>query len=180
MSIIGKLLGFTGLPQWVLELALLGLLAAGVSFWWHRHNAAEVQIGVQRQQQEDNEASAELFSQAAALTRMEHDRAVEAETARNEALQTLNTYLSTHRTLNTSQLCRAKDTHSSGQSMSPVGPAHPGDEATPAAPSVVQPMPGPDNGFTGDRGELLRALGAYADEIAATLTEYQQRAGVGK
>lgn len=179
MGIIGKLLGFTGLPQWVLELFLLGLLVAGVSFWWHRHNAAEVQIGVQKQQQADNEASAELFSQAAALTKMEHDRAVEAETARNEALQTLKTYLATHPTLNTSQLCHT-NTHGSGQSVSTAGPAHPRDEATGPTSGVVQPVSGSDNGFTGDRSELLRALGAYADEIAATLTEYQQRAGVGK
>jgi hypothetical protein len=35
ISLIGKLLGFTGLPQWALELLAVGAIAGGIGYWHH-------------------------------------------------------------------------------------------------------------------------------------------------
>lgn len=60
MSIIGSLLGWTKLPQWALELIIMGLLAGGL---WYLHHRIYVE-GVHAQQAADQKASAATLAKA--------------------------------------------------------------------------------------------------------------------
>ena len=64
----------------------------------------------------------------------------------------------------------------SGSVVSNAGPAKPGNEGSSTAPGSVQPMPSGDSSVAGpDIGGMLSALAASADQISATLREFQSR-----
>ncbi len=64
----------------------------------------------------------------------------------------------------------------SGSVVSNAGPAKPGNEGASPAAGSVQPMPAGDSSVAGpDIGGMLSALAASADQISATLREYQSR-----
>ena len=64
----------------------------------------------------------------------------------------------------------------SGSVVSNAGPAKPGNEGAGPAAGSVQPMPSGDSSVAGpDIGGMLSALAASADQISATLREFQSR-----
>ena len=64
----------------------------------------------------------------------------------------------------------------SGSVVSNAGPTKPGNEGSSTAPGSVQPMPSGDSSVAGpDIGGMLSALAASADQISATLREFQSR-----
>jgi hypothetical protein len=64
----------------------------------------------------------------------------------------------------------------SGSVVSNAGPAKPGNEGAGPAAGSVQPMPSGDSSVAGpDIGGMLSALAQRADEISATLREFQTR-----
>ncbi len=64
----------------------------------------------------------------------------------------------------------------SGSVVSNAGPAKPGNEGASPAAGSVQPMPAGDSSVAGpDIGGMLSALAQRADEISATLREFQSR-----
>ena len=64
----------------------------------------------------------------------------------------------------------------SGSVVSNAGPVKPGNEGAGPAAGSVQPMPSGDSSVAGpDIGGMLSALAASADQISATLREFQSR-----
>ena len=64
----------------------------------------------------------------------------------------------------------------SGSVVSNAGPVKPGNEGAGPAAGSVQPMPSGDSSVAGpDIGGMLSALAQRADEISATLREFQTR-----
>lgn len=174
MSVILKLLGWTGLPQWALELIVVAVAIVAVDAWWHVHNARLVAEGVQKQRAADTAASLALKSQVDAQTAALAARAAAAEDARAKAESDLAQYRADHPLTGAVRLCPHP---AAGGGGLPQGTAaHPGGENPAPAPSVGQPVPAGDSPSAEDRLRLLDAFGALFDFTAGQVTELQGRA----
>jgi hypothetical protein len=169
MSIILKLLGWSGLPSWALELLVMGALAGGILYWDH----LKIQEGVTRQRTEDNVALQKLRQDAAKQSQVLLERAQKAEGQYAQEHQDSADYRATHPLLGAEQLCN--NPHGGSPHLSAVPTLHPGDAASPAAAPVGPAVSGPDPQRPDDRLQLLSALGALCDDQSAVIREFQQR-----
>lgn len=178
MSIIGKLLGFTGLPQWALELIAIGVAVLALSLWWTHHNHVLVAEGVHRQQADDNAARAQLDSQTAAETAALAARVAAAEAQGEQARHDLDQYRASH-PLTADRLC-GTNPHDSGRGLPGSAGIH--GSGSPDAPGSGgdQPMPAGDSPSPADRLRLLDALGALSDGLASQVNGLQSRLGINK
>lgn len=163
MSIIGKLLGWIGLPQWLLELAVVGLALTGYGLWHHK--VYEEGIAAK---------GAEVAHQDAAQIKAAQDRATTAEHSHDQELSDLRTYRATHSDVDVS-LCEQPQPDAGVQ----VAGTRPVDARGGAGAGVVQPVPTGDNPVrqvtTGRPiGGMLDALASRADEVSAQLRVYQR------
>ena len=174
MSIIGLLLGGTGLPRWAQEaiviLAALGALWAALA--WHDHKVYD--RGIAAQQTADNADTAKLLKAARIETVAWQNRATAAEAA-NEKSQTDLALYRAARPIVYRMCFNARD---SGIGLPAASAALPGTQASAAAAAVGQPMPARDSVVSEDRGPLLDAFAALFDTQDDALREFQVRDGV--
>ncbi len=176
MSLIGTLLGWTGMPQWALELIAVGAVAAGAvgAFWiYHHHVYVE---GIHAQQVADQKASAKAIAKARAETKAAEATAQAAHDAYlNEVAH--EQVLAARHPLPAVRLCL--DAYGSGSSVSQTGTAHAGNASSSAAARGVPQMPGTNHPVRARRGpdisRLLELLANRADQVSAVLREYQAR-----
>lgn len=169
MSIILKLLGWTGFPTWALELGVMVGIGAGVLYWDH----LKIQEGVHRQQTADNVALQKLRQDAVKQSQALLDRAQKAEGQYAQEHQDSADYRATHPLLGAEQLCNAP--HGGSPHLPPGSTPKPGDAATPTPVPVVPAVPGPDSQRSDDRLQLLSALAALCDDQSALIRELQKR-----
>ncbi len=176
MSLIGSLLGWTGLPQWALELLAIVLVAGGAvtAFWiYHHHVYVE---GIHAQQVADKRASAVVLARAAAQTKAAQVQADEAHAAYLEEINH-EAASAARRPFGPVRLCL--DSNDSGSGVSQAGAAHPGNAGPGAPAGRVSQVPGanrPVRPRTGpDIAGLLELLAGRADQVSAVLREYQAR-----
>lgn len=167
------MLGWIKVNQWAAELALLLLIGCGVWYWHHE----AIEKGVAEQVATDNAATAKLKQETAVQTAALKTKADTAEQAYDKEHQDLEAYRSGH-PVQPVRLCNAP--HDSNTFV----PGSAGIVARNAAGSsagiVIQQVPSGDSGSGAGRAgpdisQLLLALGARADDVSATLREYQAR-----
>ncbi len=176
MSLIGTLLGWTGMPQWALELIAVGAVAAGAvgAFWiYHHHVYVE---GIHAQQVADQRASAKLVAKARAETKAAEATAQAAHDAYlNEVAH--EQVLAARHPLPAVRLCL--DAYAGGPSVPEAGAAHPGNANASSAAGGVSQVPGSNHPVRARPGPdisgLLELLAARADQVSAVLREYQAR-----
>lgn len=168
---IATLLGWTKLPQWALELAVIAALAIGFGLY-HHHVLKE---GIQAQQEADREASAKVEAKAAAATKAAQEAAnraqesYRAEVTRNAALAALP--------LPAVRLCDDTDNRRPG--LPEAGAPHSGDASTSPGAGRVRQVPAGDSGLRAaehpDIAGLLGLLAQRADAGSAVIREFQTR-----
>ena len=147
MSLIALALRWTGLPQWALELIVIGLLLGGIWYWGFHTEHTIVQTRIVKQQVEVEK------------------RVIETDHSHDQELADLRAYRAGHPEQPV-QLCQSTSV--------PIAPPR----QPSAAPTDVQPVPGPDPSIRPesgpDIGELLGLLALRADQVAADLRRRQQ------
>ena len=176
MSLIGLMLGWTGLPKWATELIAVGAIAAAAvgAFWiYHHHVYVE---GIHAQQVADQRASAKVVAQARAKTKAAQAAADAAHTAYLQEMSHEALTAARH-PLPAVRLCL--DAYAGGPGAPEAGAAHPGNAGPSAAAGRVSQVPGanrPVRPRTGpDIAGLLELLAGRADQVSAVLREYQAR-----
>ena len=180
MSLIGLMLGWTGLPQWALELIAVGAIAGGAvgAFWiYHHHVYVE---GIHAQQVADQRASAKVVAQARAETKAAQAAAGAAHAAYLQEMSHEAIAAARH-PLPAVRLCL--DAYAGGAGVPEAGTSHPGN-AHPGTPGGrVSQVPGADHSVRPRRGpdisRLLELLAGRADQVSAVLREYQARHQIG-
>ncbi len=180
MSLIGLLLGWTGLPKWATELIAVGAIAAAAvgAFWiYHHHVYVE---GIHAQQLADQRASAKVVAQARAETKAAQAAAAAAHAAYLQEMSHEALTAARH-PLPAVRLCL--DAYAGGAGVPEAGTSHPGNahpgtpggrvSQVPEANRPVRPRTGPD--IAG----LLELLAGRADQVSAVLREYQARHHTG-
>jgi hypothetical protein len=176
VSLIGKLIGWTGWPQWALELIAVGAVAGVI--WGIQLHTLHVGIaeGVHRQQVDDDKATAKLKERADKDTAAAKARADAAEKAQQNEHQALVDYVAAHPLHG--GLC-LNNPHGGRGDLQTGGAAN-GVNATPSSSaSDVQPVPAGDSGPGRQRDPdirgLLDLLAKRGDGVSAELREYQGR-----
>lgn len=176
MSIIFSLLGWTGMPQWALELIAVGAIAAGAvgAFWiYHHHVYVE---GIHAQQVADQRASAKVVAQARAQTKA---ALATAQTAHDAYVQEIahEAVAAARHPLPAVRLCLKSDL--GRPSLSEAGPPQPGNAHPSTTAGAVPALPPGDHRVRAGRGPdiagLLELLAARGDKVSAELREYQAR-----
>lgn len=146
MSLIALALRWTGLPQWVLELAIIGLLLAGIWYWGFHTEHTIVQTRIVKQQVEVEK------------------RVIETDHSHDQELADLRAYRVSHPEQPV-RLCLTPRV--------PIAPARQPSAATADIQPVPRPDPGirPEQGP--DISELLGLFALRADEVAAGLRRRQ-------
>jgi hypothetical protein len=176
-QMIAALLGWTKLPQWGMELVMLGIVASAVAggvLYWNHHLIDE---GVAKQKAADDAATATLQATTKTQTAALLKRATTAEQL-YASEQTANQNYVTSHPLQPVRMCI--NSHNSRGVMPQAGTPKPGDASTGAGPQLVQSVPAGDSGSGPgavgvDIAPLLNALGIAADKVSAQLREYQSR-----
>lgn len=174
MSIIGLLLGGTGLPRWVQEaiviLAALGALWAALA--WHDHKVYHE--GITAQQTADNADTAKLLKAAHTETVAWQNRATAAEAANEKFQADLALYRAAHPVVY--RVCF--NAHDGGIGMPAAATALTGAQAGAPAAALGEPMPAGNPVVSENRGPLLDAFAALFDTQDDTLREFQARDGI--
>lgn len=169
---IASLLGFIKLPQWALDLIVIGCVAGGV-WLYHIH---VYNLGIKAQQAADQAVSAKAMAQAAVATQAAQDAANRAEESYREEIAR-NAATAAARPLPPVRLCI--DAHIGSGSVSKTGAAYPGNASASAAPRSVQSLPVGDPSLRPRAGhDISSLLGAWADkadQVSAALREFQSR-----
>ena len=176
MSLIGLMLGWTGLPKWVTELIAVGAIAvAAVSAFWIYHHHVYVE-GIHAQQVADQRASAKLVAKARAETKAAQ---AQANAAHDAYLQEASheAIAAARHPLPAVRLCL--NAHRGGFSLPEAGPAHAGNAGASTTTGGVPALPGANHPVRARRGPdisgLLELLAGRADQVSAVLREYQAR-----
>ena len=176
MSLIATLLGWTGMPQWALELIAVGVVAAGAvgAFWiYHHHVYVE---GIHAQQVADQKASAKAIAKARAETKAAEATAQAAHDAYlNEVAH--EQVLAARHPLPAVRLCL--NAYPGGSGVPEAGSPYAGNAGASTGTRGVPQMPGADHPVRARRGPdisgLLELLAGRADQVSAVLREYQAR-----
>lgn len=148
MSIFLKLLGWTGLPQWAIELAVVVVVAGGLVFYGAHHEKVRIETKVQKQ-----------------IVQVEK-RVIETDHTHDQELADLRAYRAANP--NSVRLCVA------GNNLS----ARPAEGQPGAAAGTVQPVSPGDSSSGTEQGPdifpLLDLLAARADEVSALLRRRQE------
>jgi hypothetical protein len=165
---IAWLIGKTGIPGWILEVIMIGLVALAVHLWEHHL----IDEGVSEQQHRDDQALQQLKDAATQVTEQLKQRAEAAEAAYAKERADSIAYQGQHPITTARELCH--DTHGGSADLPEAHPAQPGDAppGTPAQP--LQSVPAGDPTVSLDRLAMLQALGASADQVSSQLREYQR------
>ena len=176
MSIIGSLLGWTGMPQWALELIAVGAIAAGAvgAFWiYHHHVYVE---GIRAQQVADQKASAKVVAAARAQTRAAEATAAAAHNAYTSEVIREST-LAAQQPLPAVRLCL--NSNDSGAGLSQAGAPTGGVAGAGATSGDLQNLPAGNSALRGrpgpDIAHLLELLAERADQVSAVDREWQAR-----
>jgi hypothetical protein len=159
---IATILGWTKLPQWVLELIVILIVALGV--FWVLHSRFEA--GIAAQKQADSVAAAAQLQEA-------ENRAHTAELSYAKEHQANLDFMRDH-PIGDVRLCVTT------VAKLPASPSHAGNAKAGAPAADVQTVPGGDSGG-GPRaagpniGDLLSLLADRADDVSGVLREYQSR-----
>ena len=173
MSILGFFFGWTKLPQWAVELAVIAALCLGFALYHHHVYAT----GIRAQQETDTAVSAKIEAQAAAATQAAQDAANRAEESYREEIAR-NAAAAAARPLGPVRLCI--DAHVGGTGVPEGGRAIAGTSSASAPSGSVPGMPEGNTGLRQERAgpDLDGLLGAWADradQVSATLRESQSR-----
>lgn len=176
-SLIFKLLGWSKLPQWALELIAIAVVAFGI-WMLHLHTLhVGMAAGIAKQQAADNAASTQLLAEAATETAEKLKVAEAASHAHDQELDSLHQYIADH-PLHGS-LCVQPAAHYRSQGVPEAGPAHGGNANTGPLTGNFQQVPPDDHGVSGpgeaDVRGMLQLLAQRADESSAALREFQAR-----
>ena len=147
MSLIALALRWTGLPQWALELNVIGALLGGIWYWGFHTEHTIVKERIVKQQVEVEK------------------RVIETDHSHDEELAVLRAYRDAH-PVQPVRLCQSAPV----PSAAPRQPgAASGDILTvPSGGAGVRPEPGPDI------SRLLEILAGRADEVSAELRRRQE------
>jgi hypothetical protein len=168
--VITAALDFVSSRKWLVELIVLALVAGAV--WWLCEHL--IAVGVQRQKDADAKAYAQLVIDNAkkeAVLQAKADQAEAGYEAEHSALESYRASQPLH-----GGLCIDKGNRGVPAAAGP----HAGNEATGAGLATVQPLPTGDSAAIGqsdtDIRHMLDILAGRADQVSATLREYQFRA----
>lgn len=147
MSVIALALRWTGLPQWALELIVIGVLLAGIWYWGFHTEHTIVQTRIVKQQVQVEK------------------RVIETDHSHDQELSDLRAYRASH-PVQPIRLCQP-----AGVPIAP--PRQPSAASGDVLPvsegnSSLRPEPGPDI------SHLLDLLGNRADEVTALLRRRQE------
>lgn len=170
---IAALLSWTKLPQWAIDIIALGLIAAAVWFWQHER----YESGIKEQRTVDAASRADLQKTVDAETAAIQAQATATELAYEKERQANMDYQRAH-PVGVIQLCQPTPVGHSGMSATRAPYAGNATIGTPAG--IVQPVPSGDSiggsgATTVDIGPMLSAFGIAADDVSATLREFQTR-----
>lgn len=170
---IAAILGWTKLPQWVLELIVIALVAIGIWYWQH-HLIAE---GVARQQAADIVASDRLKAETARETATLQAKATTAEQAYDKERADHQAFIDSH-PLQPVRLCIS--TAVGRALVSAASSPHPGNGSAGAAASNLHDLPsgnssGGSSAAGPDISQMLSLLAAQGDSVSAVLREFQSR-----
>lgn len=177
MSLLIKLLGFTGMPPWALELVLVG--AVGLSVWGYHLHVVHISIakGVQQQLVADDKATQKLNTDTDKQTAQKLAVAEKAAADASQELDEIKRYVASH--AQRGSVCDRPTTYHRSPVVPERGPAHSGDADASPGPTPVLPLYDGTNRSNAERDsdqlELLQLFAARADEISASLREFQAR-----
>jgi len=174
MSLLAKLLGWTGLPTWALEVILVLVVAGGV--WvYHEHVVSKlISAGRAQQQADDLKALDALKTDRDKQQELIQARAEEAQHAYEQEQADLRAYRITHPDGPPNKLC-INTPYRGSPDLHGASAANRGAAASSAPTPVLQPLPQANTGSGPDRRRLLDDLAAMADTLSATLRESQHR-----
>ncbi len=171
------LLGWTKLPQWAMEVifTLLVILIVAAAVWYYGHEHYE--SGIQAQIATDNAERSALIASTAKQTAELQARASTAEKAyADEQAKTANYNVS-----NPLEPIRLCNTATSSRGYLPTtGALVGGAKGTGPGTAAIQQMPTGNNSLRDESGGrdisgLLESLAESADEVSASLREFQTR-----
>lgn len=171
---IAALLGWTKLPQWMLELIVIAIVAFAV--WFVLHERYE--SGITAQQQIDAASTLKLVRDTDQQTAALQAKATTAEQSYEQEHQANIDYQRDHPP-GAVRVCNSAAPGSAG-GVPTAGAPQPITKGTGAPATNISTVPGRDSssgqGNAGvDIGPLLGPLAARCDEVAAVLREFQKR-----
>lgn len=170
---IAGLLGWTKLPQWAMELIVIAAIVAGLGAL-HHHILDQ---GIAEQVAKDKVATDKLNKETADQTAALKAKATTAETNYASEHADNVAYRNDHPDLK--QPVRLCGSDNSRAILSSISSANHGNENPGTAAANVPAVPGGDSGIRGeehpDISELLDLLALRADNVSATLREFQSR-----
>lgn len=173
MSILALLFSWTKLPQWAIELVVIMALCIGFAIYHHHVFAT----GIAAQQAADRAVSARIETQAAIATQAAQDAANRAEESYREEIAR-SAAAAAARPLGPVRLCI--DAHVGSPGLPEAGAAHSGNAGASTPAWIVPAMPDSNPGLRPEWAGpeldgLLGAWAAKADQVSATLREFQSR-----
>ena len=172
-DMITALLGWTKFPQWLLELIAIAAVAGGIWYWQH----ARFEQGIATQQAADAAQRQQLEADTIKKTAELQTKATLAEQAYDKERNDNAAYIGGH-PIQPVRLCIAAD--NSRPIVPAAGASHSGNESPRSGAAAIQPLPSGDSGggsraAAPDIGNLLELLAARADDVSASLREFQNR-----
>jgi hypothetical protein len=146
VSLIARVLGWSGLPQWALELIIIGLLLGAVWYWGFHTEHTIVQTRVIKQQVEVEK------------------RVIETDHSHDQELADLRAYRAAH-PVQPVRVCQSAGVPIAAPRQSSAASADV--QPMPGPDPGLRPEAGPDI------GSLLGLLALRADEVSATLRRRQ-------
>lgn len=176
IGIIAKLFGFTKLPQWALELLVIGVIVLGI--WMYHLHVVNISIakGVAEQKTADEQASKELQQQTDQQSAAKLKAAMDAARVYAKEISTLTQYINDNELHGS--LCQPAP-HTGRQVVSTRSPPDSGGDRSAASAGNVQSVPSRDSsvgppGAADVRG-MLSLLAQRADELSARMRKIQAR-----
>lgn len=157
--------------KWIVEAIALAAIM-GLVAWWHH---ATFEAGIKHQKAEDDEATASLVHAAEVQTDFYKARAERAEGA--HAQETIDN--DRYRAANPLHGGLCQPAYGWQGHLPDVTATHAGNAGASPGPAAIQPVPAGDTESGGranpDIRHLLDLLAGRADEVSATLREFQAR-----
>lgn len=161
-------LAFVRSRKWEL---IVAVVAIGLIAWWHH---ATYEAGIKAQKDEDDKATASLVHAAEIQTAFYQARAERAEAAHAQETVDNDRYRADNPLHG--GLCQP---HSGESHLSDTAATHSSNAGASTGSAIIQSMPSGDPETVGPSGpdvrHLLDVLAGRADEVSATLREFQAR-----
>lgn len=175
MSLFLSLLGWTKLPPWVIELAVVVLVAGGVWLYQEHVSSKLIDAGRSAQRLEDQKALDKLRKDTATQQQLIQASADKAHQQYEREHADLTAYQLAHPILSAVQLCQQPAPRRGSGDMHATSGVHAGTDGNATTGKVFQPVYPSDSPGADYRLRLLDGFGRLCDTLSSSIRESQHR-----